>query len=115
MAYDLELAARIRKILKGPGVTEKEMFGGIGFMVQGKMCVGVLGSDLMARVGGDRHDEAVARPHARPMDFTGKPMRGFIYVAPAGLKTEAQLAKWVKEAKEFASSLPAKKAPKKKR
>jgi TfoX/Sxy family transcriptional regulator of competence genes len=115
MAYDAKLAERIRKALKGPGVTEKEMFGGIGFMVKGRMCVGVIGRDLMARVGDERHDEAVARPHARPMDFTGRPMRGFIYVAPEGVESDAQLKKWVEEARAFATSLPAKKAKKKAR
>jgi TfoX/Sxy family transcriptional regulator of competence genes len=115
MAYDEKLADRVRQAMRGPGVTEREMFGGIGFMLGGRMCVGVIGKDLVVRVGDEGHDRAVARPHARPMDFTGRPMRGFVYVAPAGVRTASQLSSWVREATAFASTLPAKKAKPRKR
>jgi TfoX/Sxy family transcriptional regulator of competence genes len=76
-------------------VVEKKMFGGLCFMVSGGMCCGLTNSDFMVRVGPDGHDEALRQPHARPMDFTGRPMRGFVFVAPAGIKTDAQLERWI--------------------
>jgi len=110
MAYDENLAERIRGVLgKSKGVTEKKMFGGVAFLVDGKMFVGVQKDELMARVGPDNHHKAVSQKHVRPMDFTGKPMVGFIYVAPAGLKGKPALAKWVKMAKEFVEAIPRKK------
>ena len=109
MTYDVRLAERIRKTLaRRKGITEKKMFGGIAFMLNGNMVCGVVMDDLMVRVGPDHHDEALAQPHARPMDFTGRPMKGFIYVAPAGCKTDAALGKWVDMAASFVSSLPKK-------
>ena len=96
MAYDEVLAERIRTALRGRNdVVEKKMFGGITFMVAGRMSCGVVHDDLMVRVGPDGHEEAIAQPHARPMDFTGKPMRGMVYVAPAGIATDVDLRKWV--------------------
>lgn len=107
MAYDEMLAQRIRMALAGrDGVTERKMFGGIAFMVGGNMCCGVVGDDLMVRVGPERHEQALARPHVRPMDFTGRPMKGMAYVAPAGCRAEADLAAWVDMAADFAASLP---------
>jgi hypothetical protein len=109
MAYDEALATRIRAALAGgTDVTEQRMFGGIAFMVGDRMAVGVVHDDLMVRVGPDAHDEAVVRPHARPMDFTGRPMRGMVYVAPAGLIEEADLAGWVEEGAAFAAAQPPK-------
>ena len=109
MAYDERLAGRIRKTLAGrKRLTEKKMFGGIAFMLNGNMFCGVVKDDLMVRVGPDQHDNALAQPHARPMDFTGRAMRGFIYVSPAGCKTDGSLAKWVDMAASFVSSLPKK-------
>ena len=102
MVYDETLAARIRKVVYTfQSVDEKKMFGGIAFLLNGKMFVGVTKNDLLVRVGPDRNDEALKRPHARPMDFTGKPMKGFIYVAPAGVKSDKMLADWIMMAKEF--------------
>jgi TfoX/Sxy family transcriptional regulator of competence genes len=96
MAYDRKLAERIRTITAGrKGVTEKEMFGGIAFLLDGKMFIGLANNQLMVRVGPDRHDEALARPHARPMDFTGRPMRGYVYVAPAGYANARSLSAWI--------------------
>ncbi len=107
MAYDEALAARIRSVLAERGdVTEQKMFGGIAFMIGGRMAVGVVSDDLMVRVGPDAHDEALARPHVRPMDFTGRPMRGFVYVAPAGVADDPELQRWVEAGASFAASQP---------
>jgi hypothetical protein len=84
------------------------MFGGLCFMVGGNMCVGIVGDDLMVRVGPDGWEEALSRPHAREMDFTGKSMRGMVYVAPEGLSEDDDLRKWVDRGLDYASSLPAK-------
>jgi TfoX/Sxy family transcriptional regulator of competence genes len=113
MAYDTGLAARIRAIIvKGSrkGVTEKEMFGGIAFLLDGKMFIGLAKNQLMVRVGPDRHDEALARPHVRPMDFTGRPMRGYVYVAPAGYANARALSAWIDWSTAFVATV--KKKPK---
>ncbi len=109
MPYDETLADRVRAVFQSePGYTEKKMFGGICFMVGGNMAVGVTGSDLMVRPGPDDFEAAMALPHARPMDFTGRPMKGFVYVEPAGFAAEESLAEWVERGAGFARSLPAK-------
>jgi len=96
MAYDASLAARVRDVLSDEfGVVEKKMFGGVAFMLRGNMCVGIVKDDLLVRVGKENHAAAVALPHARVMDFTGKPMQGFIYVSPQGVATESDLRAWV--------------------
>ena len=108
MAYAEQLAARIRTLLANrTDVTERKMFGGLTFMVGGHMCCGVNGDELIIRLDPEREDEALARPHARPMDFTGRPMRGFITVRPDGLKGR-RLSAWVQEAVARAESLPPK-------
>ncbi|MCI0340425.1 MAG: TfoX/Sxy family protein [Planctomycetales bacterium] len=110
MAYDLALADRVRKALgRRRGVGEKEMFGGVAWLLDGKMFVGIVKEELMVRVGPDRHDAALEKPGARTMDFTGKPMRGYVFVSPAGLRSAAALAGWVKWGAEFVATLPAKK------
>ena len=109
MAYDDALAARIRDVLDDEaGLEEKRMFGGLAFMVGGHMCCGVVGDELMVRVGPDAYADALAREHARPMDFTGRPLRGMVYVGAAGLKTKKALATWVKRGLSFARALPKK-------
>lgn len=110
MAYDEQLATRIRAILKGRrALMEKKMFGGLAFLSQGKMFAGILNGDFVVRVGPDAYDEALKRPHARPMDFTGRPIKGFVFVNPAGTKSVAQLRKWLLKGLDFtASLLPAK-------
>lgn len=109
MAYDEALAARIRSALaRRENVTERKMFGGIAFMVGDRMAVGVIRDDLMVRVGPEAHDDALARPHTRPMDFSGKPMRGMVYVSPAGVAADADLARWVEAGAAYASSQPPK-------
>jgi hypothetical protein len=113
MAYSEELADRIRaELANARDVVEKKMFGGIAFMVGGSMAVGIIGSDLMARVGPDNYDRALARPHAGLMMFTGRPMKGFILVGAKGISTRAALKKWVDECATFARTLPKKTAKK---
>ena len=85
MAYDQKLADRIRALVAGrPGVSEKAMFGGLAFLLDGRMFCGVNKDDLMVRAGPARHDEALAKPHARSMDFTGRPMKGYVFVGAEG-------------------------------
>ena len=109
MAYDEALAARIRSAFEGkPGVTERKMFGGVAFMVSGNMACGVTGDEIMVRVGPDNHEDALSRPHARPMDFTGRPMRGMVYVARPGFQSDQDLAAWVESGTSFARGLPPK-------
>jgi TfoX/Sxy family transcriptional regulator of competence genes len=99
MAYDEALAERIRTALRGrDDVAERKMFGGIAFMVAGRMACGVIHDDLMVRVGPDGHDAALAEPHTRPMDFTGRPMRGMVYVDPDGVRVDTDLSRWVDRA-----------------
>lgn len=109
MTYDDGLAHRIREALGDRmGLEEKEMFGGIAFMLDGNMCCGVIDDKLMARVGPDSYDEALEEPHASPMDFTGREMRGLVYVAPRGIAEDDDLENWLDRCVAFASSLPAK-------
>ena len=110
MAYDEGLAQRLREyFLERQDVVEKKMFGGIAFMVRGNMSVGVSNTgQLMVRVGKEGHDEAMAQPHTNPMDFTGKKMKGFVYVAPEGYEADEDLAGWVQRSLDFVLTLPAK-------
>lgn len=115
MAYDPALADRIRAAVKGErGVTEKAMFGGIAWLKGGNMFVGTLKDELMVRVGKDAHDEHAKRPHARIMDFTGRPMKGYLVVAAAGAKTVPQVKTWAERALAHVSTLPVKAAKPKK-
>lgn len=110
MAYDEALADRIRDVLAGSAeVTEIKMFGGLAFMVRGHMACGVVHDDLMLRLGPDGADAALGRPHVRPMDFTGRPMTGMVFVDPAGL-TGTALEKWVHAAAAYVRQLPPKAA-----
>ena len=109
MAYDEVLAARLRTLLQHePGMTEKKMFGGLAFMVGGNMCCGIVANDLMLRIGADGHDDALSRPHVRPMDFSGRPMVGMVYVEPEGYASDQDLGGWVELALAFGRSLPKK-------
>jgi len=109
MAYDENLAARIRKLLaKRRGMAEKRMFGGIAFMLRGNMCCGVVKETLMVRIGPEQYEKALVEPHARPMDFTGRPLKGFVYVGSGGYQTDEALRAWLQRAIDFALSLPAK-------
>jgi TfoX N-terminal domain len=109
MAYDDDLAERVREQLAAePAVTEKAMFGGLAFLLEGNMAVGISGEELMVRVGPDASDDALAHPHTRPFDMTGRPMNGWILVAPEGVAGERDLEAWVARGVDFAGSLPAK-------
>ena len=109
MAYDESLARRMRtEIGSLPGLVEKKMFGGVGFLVHGNMACGVHGDDLIVRVGPERYEQALAQPHTRPFDMTGRPMSGWVMVAPAGMTDDETLAAWVRTGVEYALSLPAK-------
>jgi TfoX/Sxy family transcriptional regulator of competence genes len=109
MSYSQELADRIRaQIGDHPGLAEKEMFGGIAFLVAGNMSVGVTGNELMVRVGKDAHDEAVALPGARIFDLSSRPMRGWLVVDGEGIDTEDDLEAWIQRGMACAEQLPPK-------
>lgn len=109
MAYDEGLAARLREQFQGRrDVEEKKMFGGLCFLISHHMCLGIVGDTLMARVGPDNYDNCLRQKHAREMDFTGKAMKGMIYVAPEGIQEDANLAHWVELCSDFVESLPPK-------
>lgn len=109
MAYDEDVAYRIRAVLADQdGVTEKKMFGGLAFMVNGHMCCGLAKGELMVRVGPEQYEDCLAQPHAREMDFTGRPMKGMIYVDPDGYRTDEELQVWVNRGLAFVTSLPPK-------
>ncbi len=106
MAYDPALADRVRRALAGrTGVTEKAMFGGLSFLLDGKTFCGIVKRDLMVRVGQDRYEESLARPHIRPMDFTGKPLKGYVYVGPEGSRTQPMVRSWVDKGMAFVETL----------
>ena len=112
MAYDEGLAERIRGVLADRSfVSEKRMFGGLAFMVRGHMSVGIVKDDLMVRVGPEAYEELVREPDARRMDFTGRPMKGFLFVASTGLDADADLERWVGRGLQYALSLPAREPP----
>ena len=109
MAFDAKLAERVRDELgERAGIMEKKMFGGIAFLLNGNMCCGVHGEELIVRLAPEETDAMLAKAHTRLFDLTGRPMRGWILVAPAGLSTGAGLAGWVRLALDYANSLPAK-------
>ncbi len=109
MAYDEALGDRIRDILVDqPGVTERKMFGGLGFMINGNMACGPNGDVLIVRVGPAAYEDALAESEATEMKFTGRPMNGFVEIDGAELASDATLAKWVERGVAFAASLPPK-------
>jgi TfoX/Sxy family transcriptional regulator of competence genes len=109
MAYDEALAERIRELISlRAGVTERKMFGGIAWMLGGNMACGVLGDELIVRLDPEDAERALAEPHTRPFDFTGRPMRNMAMVAPAGTADDDELAGWVDAGADFAASLPPK-------
>jgi TfoX/Sxy family transcriptional regulator of competence genes len=84
------------------------MFGGLSFLLRGNMCCGIAKGELMVRVGPDAYEKALARKHARPMDFTGKPLEGYVYVAPPGTRSRRDLQGWIEQGVAFARTLPPK-------
>jgi len=108
MPYDPGLEDRIHSILgRTCAFVEKKMFGGVAYMVNGRMCCGVVKSDLMLRLGPAGVEAALARPHTRPMDFTGKPMKSMVYVEPAAIDRDDALEEWLVSAVRFAQQEPA--------
>lgn len=111
MAFDEGLAERIRGVLDGRlRITERRMFGGVAFLAEGHMFVGIIGDVLMARVGPDAYESALKRKHVREMDFTGKPMKGYVYVDSPGLASDEELEEWVQQCRAFVKTLPPKHA-----
>jgi TfoX/Sxy family transcriptional regulator of competence genes len=109
MTYAEGVAERLREAFAGrTDVVEKKMFGGIAFMVSGHMCCGVIAEELMARVGPDQYDMALREPYTRQMDFTGKPMKGFVYVGVKGFASDEDLASWIRRCEQFVNTLPPK-------
>jgi len=109
VAYDESLADRMRTALGSePGISEKKMFGGLAFMAGGHMVIGIIGDLLVARVGPVQYEQELSRPHVRPMDFTGRPMRGYVYVEPPGFAADADLSYWIGACIAFVRTLPAK-------
>lgn len=108
MAFDEGLAQRLREMLTDrDDSVEKKMFGGLAFMLAGNMCCGVIDDKLMARIGPEQYDAALKLPFARQMDFTGKALKGFVYVGHEGIASDRELAAWLHRCIEFATSLPA--------
>jgi TfoX/Sxy family transcriptional regulator of competence genes len=109
MAFDSSLAERVRKTLGArSGLSERRMFGGLAFLVDGKMFMGIRNSSLMARVGPEHHQDALAMPGVRVMDFTGRPMKGYVYIDPPAVADDTQLAAWVTWCVQYVAGLPAK-------
>ena len=109
MSYDERLAGRVRRALADRrNVSEKRMFGGLTFLISGNTCCGIVGDELMVRVGADQYEGALSRRHARKMDFTGRPLKGYVYVARGGLGSGKALRSWVDKGATFAQSLPPK-------
>jgi TfoX/Sxy family transcriptional regulator of competence genes len=108
MAYDEGLAERVRGLLSDYSIQEKKMFGGLAFMINGNMACGLIKEDFMVRVGPEKYEEVLGKPHTRKMEFTGRPMKGFIVVDAEGYEDDKSLARWVKQGMNYARSLPAK-------
>lgn len=109
MVYNEDTSERIRESLVGePGLSERKMFGGVSFLIHGNMCCGVVEDNLVVRVGPDAYEDALAQPHARTMDFTGRPLTGFVYVSPDGHDTPADLRAWIDRGLAFVRTLPPK-------
>ena len=109
MPHNQHLAERVRSLLGDePLLSERNMFGGVSFMLAGNYCCGVLNDDLVVRLRAEDAGKALEKPHVRPMDFTGRPMKNWFYIAPEGIKTRRALTTWVDRARAFALSLPPK-------
>ena len=109
MAYDEALASRVRETLSdNPEISERQMFGGTAFMLSGNMAVGVRKDELMIRIDPDDHDEVLAQPGVRISDMSGRPMKGWILVAPEAIEDDTDLQRWVEAGLDFAGSLPPK-------
>jgi TfoX/Sxy family transcriptional regulator of competence genes len=113
MAYSESLALRVRQILgRRHGVAEKRMFGGVGFLLHGNMCVGIWKNSLIARINPAKYEPTLAENYVREFDITGRPMRGWIMIEPDGVDTDDRLGQWIERSLQFVSTLPAKLEPK---
>jgi len=109
MAFDEALAERIRRgLARKRGVEEKKMFGGVGFLLNGNLLVGVWKASLVVRLGPDEGEEALKEPHVKEFDITGRPMRNWVVVEPEGVEDDDQLKGWIQRAVKFVEKLPAK-------
>ncbi len=109
MPFDQYLAQRIRDaLIREPGITEKKMFGGLAFLLNGKMLVGIIKDSLIARIGPDSYESALEEPFVGEFDFTGRPMRGWVVVEPDGTEDDERLKDWIARAMKFVAALPAK-------
>jgi len=109
MAFDEKLAARMRaRLSSGANITEKRMFGGLAFLLNGNMCCGVHGTEMIVRLHPQQHERALAEPHTRVFDLSGRPMKGWVLVHADGLKDDPRLAGWLELATGYAASLPGK-------
>ena len=109
MPFNERLAQRVRQTLQGKrGMTERQMFGGLCFLLHGNMCCGVERDRLVVRVGPAAYAQALSKPHARPMDFTGRPLKGFVYVSSEGYRTASSLRAWIARGLDFCGALPRK-------
>ena len=108
MAYDLALSSRLQAALKNLPVSEKKMFGGVAFLLNGNMLVGVHGDNLIARVGPGNYETCLLRLHTKPFDMTGRPMSGWVEVLPAGCTRVTDIEEWVQKAFDFVTTLPSK-------
>jgi TfoX/Sxy family transcriptional regulator of competence genes len=108
MGYDKQAVEHVRRILAGrQDVVEKRMIGGLSFLINGAMCCGVTGADLMVRVGPDAVASALAQPHVRPMEFAGRRLAAFVRIEPEGYQTDEALAQWIQRGLDFVATLPA--------
>ena len=109
MAYSESLAQRIRQNFVGRrGTTEKKLFGGVGFLIDGNLCVGIWKNSLIVRLGPEQGQAALKKPNVVPFDITGRPMKGWLMVEPDGIETDKQLAEWIRRSEEFVNTLPRK-------
>jgi len=109
MAFDDVLADRVRPLVsRRRGFSEKKMFGGLGFLLHGNMCIGVWKEFLILRIGPDAYDGTLVRPHVKEFDVTGRPMKGWVMIEPAGVQRESELVEWANLAIDFVSGLPRK-------
>ena len=109
MAYSESLAARVRHALRDQGrIVEKRMFGGLACLLRGNLCVALIDQSLIVRVGPAAYEAALAEPHVREFDITGRPMRGWVVADPEAIDLDADLHRWIERAVEFVQTLPAK-------
>jgi len=106
MAFDESLADRIRRAVgRRKGITEKKMFGGLAFLLDGKMFCGIVKDELMVRVGPERYEESLAMSNVRPMDFTGRPMKGYVFVEPGGCRSVEAVKTWTSRGQDFVQTI----------